>query len=82
LLIQTSAGLAAAGVSATACWICSTGFLIDLGVLLSNSRGSSAVTLLGGYEFNAAVVMPMVIPVDKRGTHMHASSLLINGRLG
>jgi len=54
---------------------------MDLGVLLSNSRGS-AVTMLGGYEFNASVVMPMVIPVDKRLTHMHASPLLMNGRLG
>ena len=54
-------------VSAAACWIRPAGVLIDRGTLLANGDGRSAVSLNGCYVFDAAVAMPVVIPVDELG---------------
>jgi len=53
------------GVSAPACWIRSAGVLIDLSTLLANGDGRSAVSLNGCQELDAAVPVPMVVPVDE-----------------
>ena len=47
-------------------WIRPSGVLIDLGTLLANGDGQSAVSLNGCYELDAAVVMLVVVAVDKR----------------
>ena len=57
----------AADVSAPACWMRSAGFFIDLGTLLANGDGRPAVSLNGCHELDAAVTMPMVVPVEQRG---------------
>jgi len=57
----------AAGVSAPACWMRSAGFLIDLGTLFANGYGRSAVSLNGCHELDAAVTVPVVVPVGERG---------------
>jgi len=54
-------------VSAPACWMRSAGFLIDLGTLLANGDGRSAVSLNGCHELDAAVTVPVVVPVDEPG---------------
>ena len=43
-----------------------TGFLVDIRALLADRRGGTAVALMGRDEFDAAVVVPVVVPVDKR----------------
>jgi len=45
----------AAGGSAPACWMRSAGILIDLGTLLANDDGRSAVSLNGCQELEADV---------------------------
>ena len=55
----------AADASAPACWIGQAGFLIDLGSLLANGLGGSTVALVGRDEFDAALTVPVVVPVDK-----------------
>ena len=42
-----------------------TGVLIDISSLLANGLGGSAVTLMGRHEFDAAVAVPVVVPVHK-----------------
>ncbi len=42
------------------------GLLVDIGSLLAHCGGSTAVTLMRRDEFDAAVAVPMVVPVDKR----------------
>ena len=53
-------------MSAPARWIRPAGVLIDLSTLLANGDGRSAVSLNGCHEFDAAVPVPMVVPVDER----------------
>ena len=57
----------AAGLSAPARWIRPAGVLIDLGTLLANGDGRSAVSLNWCHELDAAVAVPVVVPVDERG---------------
>ena len=52
-------------MSAPAHWIRPAGVLIDLGTLLANRDGGSALSLNGCHEFDAAVPVPMVVPVDE-----------------
>ena len=54
------------GGTAPARWICTAGGLVVLGSLLANGRGFSPVTLVGRHEFDAAVVVPVVVPIHKR----------------
>ena len=56
----------AAGVSGPACWIRSAGFLIDPGTLLANGDCRSVMSLNGCHELDAAVAVPVVVPVDER----------------
>jgi hypothetical protein len=46
--------------------MCPAGFLVDLDSLLANCLGGSTVALLGRHEFDAAMAVPVVVPVDKR----------------
>lgn len=43
-----------------------TSLLVDIGSLLADCAGGSAVTLMGRDEFDAAMAVPVVVPVDKR----------------
>ena len=62
LLIHTSSGSAqAAGAPATASWIDLAGGLVDLGSLLTNGLGGSTLALVGRHEFDAAVVVTVVV---------------------
>lgn len=51
----------AAGLSAPSRWIRPAGILIDLSTLLANGDCRSAVSLIGCYEFDAAVSVPVVV---------------------
>ncbi len=59
-------GLIPAACGATpARWIGQAGFLVDLRSLLANGLGGSTVSLMGRHEFDAAVVVPVVVPIHK-----------------
>jgi hypothetical protein len=45
----------------------SAGFFIDLGTLLANGDGRSAVSLNGCHELDSAVTVPVVLPDEERG---------------
>ena len=55
----------AAGASAPPSWIGPAGCLVDIGSLLTGCGGGSAVTLMGRDEFDAAVRVPVVVPIHK-----------------
>ena len=55
----------AAGAPAPARWIGLAGGLVDIGSLLANGLGGSTVALVGRHEFDAAVVVPVVVPIHK-----------------
>ena len=40
------------------------GGLVDHRSLLANSRGGSTVTLVERYEFDRAVMVPVVVPIN------------------
>ena len=65
----------AAGVSAPARWIGLAGGLVDLGSLLANGLGGSTVALVWCHEFDAAVVVPVIVPIHKC-THPFAGLVL------
>ena len=65
----------AAGAPAPARWIGLAGGLVDLGSLLANGLGRSTVALVGRHEFDATVVVPVVVPIDKR-SHPFAGLVL------
>ena len=52
-------------MSASARWVHPEGFLIDLSTLLINSDGRSAVALNRCHQFDAALPVPVVVPVDE-----------------
>ena len=54
----------AAGGTVPVHWIGTAGGFIDISVFLANFRGRSTVTLVGRYEFRAAV-LPAVLPIHK-----------------
>ena len=56
-----------ADVSAPACSMGLTGFLVDIRALLADRRGGTAVALIGRDELDAAVPVPVVVPVHNRG---------------
>ena len=68
----------AAGVSAPAPWIRPAADLINLGSLLANGDGRCAVSLNGCHEFDPAVPVPVVLPVDERGNQV--TGLLFGGK--
>ena len=41
------------------------GLLVDIGSLLTDCGGGSAVALMGRDEFDAAVAVPVVVPIHK-----------------
>jgi hypothetical protein len=45
--------------------MCPAGFLVDLDSL-ANGLGGSTVALVGRHEFDAAMAVAVVVPVDKR----------------
>ena len=55
----------AAGASAPPSWIGPMGLLVDIGSLLTDCGGGSAVALMGRDEFDAAVAVPVVVPIHK-----------------
>ena len=65
-------------MSAPALWIRPAGDLIDLGTLLANGDGRSAVPLNGCHEFDPAVAVPVVVPVDERSDPL--TGLLLGGK--
>ena len=42
------------------------GLLVDIGSLLANCRGGTAMTLVRRDEFDAAVAVLVVVPIHKR----------------
>ena len=72
----------AAGVSAPAFWMRSASFLIDLGTSFASGNGRSATPLNGCHEFDAAVTVPVVVPVDERGDPLTGCSLDAKGLRG
>jgi len=61
----------AAGAPAPARWIGLAGGLVDLGSLLADCGGGSTVVLVGRHELDAAVAVPVVVPIEK-GRHPFA----------
>jgi len=57
----------AAGLSAPARWIRPAGVLIDLSTLLTNGGGRAVVSLNGCHELDAAMAVPVVVPIDECG---------------
>ena len=55
----------AAGAPAPASWIGTACGLVDLGSLLANCLGCSAVALMWRHELDAAVAVPVVVPIHK-----------------
>ena len=49
---------------APACYFRSAYFLINLGTLLANGDRQSVVTLNRRHEFDPAVAVPMVMPIE------------------
>ena len=41
------------------------GLLVDMGSLLADCRGGTAMALMGRDEFDAAVAVPVVVPIHK-----------------
>ena len=68
----------AAGAPAPARWIGTAGGLVDLCSLLANGLGSSTVALVGRHEFDRAVVVPVVVPINER--HHPLTSLVLAGK--
>jgi len=52
-------------VSAPARWIGTAGLLVDIGSLLADCVGGTAMTLMGRHEFDGAVPVSVVVPVHK-----------------
>ena len=72
-------GLApAAGASAPARWIDTACGFVDLGSLLANCLCGSAVALVGRHEFDAAVTVLVVVPINER--HHPFAGLLLAGK--
>ena len=59
-------GLTPAGGSVPKFWMGLTDCLLDIGPLLADCGGGSAVTLMGHDEFDAAMPMPLVVLIHKR----------------
>lgn len=57
----------ATGVSDPVCWVRPARFLIDLGTLLTNGDGRSAVSLNRCQKFHTAVTVPVIVQVDECG---------------
>jgi hypothetical protein len=55
----------AADGTAPARWIGTAGGLVDHRSLLANGRGGSAVALMWRHELDAAVAVPVVVPIHK-----------------
>lgn len=55
----------AASGSAPAPWMGLAGLLVDMGSLPADCCGGSAVALMGRVEFDAAVAVPVVVPIHK-----------------
>ena len=43
-----------------------TGLVVNLGTALADFNGLAAMALVGRHEFDAAVAVPVVVPVDER----------------
>ena len=69
----------AAGSTAPARWIGTAGGLLDLGSLLANCLCGSALALVGRQEFDAAVAVLVVIPINER-QHLLAGLVLAGKR--
>ena len=53
-------------MSAPARLICTACCLVDIGSLLAECVGGTAMTLMGRHEFDGAVPVSVVVPVHKR----------------
>ena len=69
-------------MSAPARWIGTAGLLVDIGSLLADCVGGTAMTLMGRHEFDGAVPVSVVVPVHKQRHPSQTSSLRAKGRLG
>jgi hypothetical protein len=43
-----------------------TGLVVNLGTALADFNGLAAMALVGRHEFDAAVAVPVILPVDER----------------
>ena len=68
----------AAGSTAPASWIGTAGGLVDLGSLLANGLCGSAVALMGRHEFDAALAVLVVVPINER--HHPFAGLVLAGK--